>query len=94
MKKRVIALLFGLCLVSMSACGGKTAFHPSDEVPNHRNEKSSEPDTEQDIREDSEAGDSVEQSEQEEETSSEEELEEELVEGMRPVFKEAMDSYE
>ena len=119
MKKRVIALLFGLCLVSMSACGGKMAFNPSDEVPAGQNEKSSGPDIGQDIKEDSKACDPVEQLEQEEESSGEEELgeessnnddsddasqdtessidtgtDEELVEGMRPAFKEAMDSYE
>nr|WP_300837444.1 DUF6591 domain-containing protein [uncultured Acetatifactor sp.] len=118
MKKRVIALLLGLCLISMSACGGKTAFHLSDEMPASRNEKSSEPDRKQAVKEDSKASDRVEQSEQEEKSSSEEELgeetsnnderddatqdiesidtstDEELVEGMRPAFKEAMDSYE
>lgn len=118
MKKRVIALLLGLCLISMSACGGKTAFHLSDEMPASRNEKSSEPDRKQAVKEDSKASDRVEQSEQEEKSSSEEELgeetsnnderddatqdiesidtstDEQLVEGMRPAFKEAMDSYE
>ncbi len=118
MKKRVIALLFGLCLVSMSACGGKTAFHLSDEAPSGQNEKSSEPDMKQALKEDSKASAPAEQLEQEEESSSAEELgeessnndqrddasqdtesidpgiDEELVDGMRPAFKEAMDSYE
>lgn len=120
MKKRIITLLFGLCLISLSACGSKTAFHPSDEASSYRNEKSGAPDTEASSKEGSEAGDSSQQSMQEETDASNEEkpeeeppndseseeatswdsvstdsyTDEELVDGMRPVFKEAMDSYE
>lgn len=120
MKKRIITLLFGFCLVSLSACSSKTTFRPSDEASSYRNEKSSATDVKDSSKEDNEDDISPEQSAQEDAESSNEEglgeepsdndeseeatsqdtesadpgTEKELVDGMRPAFKEAMDSYE
>ena len=96
MKKKLCVLLFGMCLTSMSACGNNT---PSNNLDNHITSDSktdmidsikTEPESEQEADQDEKNSDTVFEDMNHEDAN----VDTELVDGMRPEFKEAMDSYE
>lgn len=104
MNKKLCVLLFGVCLISISACGNKEAFSNLDNIPDFSyNEKTtteadyamnntdevSDKELEKDSDEEENNADASGDTKNEDANANEE-----LVDGMRPEFKEAMDSYE
>lgn len=99
MKKKLCIVLMGFCLVLMSACGNKEVSVKSDKTLS--GEEVQSPTSNDVSQKDTIDSENAENKDSENEDAENENIEndlpdttEGLVDGMRPEFKEAMDSYE